>query len=82
MTAGPSTTSTECNREKLVDALGDEALIKQVEAAIYSNEIWQKALDVVRKRLASGELSDNMLLHVVASLSKSSAVLSCTAEWR
>jgi hypothetical protein len=82
MTAGPSTNSTECDREKLVDALGDEALIKQVEAAIYSNEIWQKALDVVRKRLASGELSDNMLLHVVASLSKSSAVLSCTAEWR
>jgi hypothetical protein len=82
MTAGPSTNSTECDREKLVDALGDEALIKQVEAAIYSNEIWQKALDVIRKRLASGELSDNMLLHVVASLSKSSAVLSCTAEWR
>jgi len=32
MTAGPSTNSTECDREKLVDALGDEALIKQVES--------------------------------------------------
>jgi hypothetical protein len=50
MTAGPSTNSTECNREKLVNALRDEALIKQLEAAIYSNEIWEKALDVLCKR--------------------------------
>jgi len=39
MTAGPNTNSTECTREKLVNALRDEALIKQLEAAIYSNEI-------------------------------------------
>ena len=82
MTAGPNTNSTECNREKLVNALPDEALIKQLEAAIYSNEIWEKALDVVRKRIASREVSDNMLLHVAVSLSKSTAVLSCTAERR
>jgi hypothetical protein len=53
----------------------DEALIKQLEAAIYSNEIWEKALDVLRKRIASGEVSDNMLLRIVISLSKSTAVL-------
>ena len=82
MTAGPNTNSTECNREKLVNASSDEALIKQLEAAIYSNEIWEKALDVVCKRIASGEVSDNMLLHVALSLSKSTAVLSCTAERR
>jgi serine/threonine protein phosphatase PrpC len=82
MTAGPNTNSTECNREKLVNALSDEALIKQLEAAIYSNEIWEKALDVVCKRIASGEVSDNMLLHVVVSLSKSTAVLSYAAERR
>jgi hypothetical protein len=82
MTAGPNTNSTECNREKLVNASSDEALIKQLEAAIYSNEIWEKALEVVCKRIASGEVSDNMLLHVVLSLSKSTAVLSCTAERR
>src|SRR5262245_29303433 len=80
MTPGPSTNSTECNREKLVNALRDEALIKQLEAAIYSNEIWEKALDVVCKRIASGEVSENMLLHVVVSLSKSTAILKCTAE--
>jgi hypothetical protein len=80
MTAGPNTNSTEYNREKLVNALGDEALIKQLEAAIYSNEIWEKALDMVCRRIASGEVSDNMLLHVVVSLSKSTAVLNCTAE--
>jgi hypothetical protein len=80
MTAGPNTNSTECNREKLVNTLRDEALIKQLEAAIYSNEIWKKALDVVCKRIASGQVSDNMLLHVVVSLSKSTAVFSRTAR--
>jgi hypothetical protein len=70
MTAGPSTNSTECNREKIVNTLRDEALIKQLEAAIYSNEILEKALGVVRKRIASGEVSDNMLLRVLVSLSK------------
>ena len=80
MTAGPSTNSTECNREKLVNALRAEALIKQLEAAIYSNEIWEKALDVIRKRISSREVSENMLLHVVVSLSKSTAVLKCSAE--
>jgi hypothetical protein len=35
---------------------------------------------VVRKRIASREVSDNMLLRVAVSLSKSTAVLSCTAE--
>jgi len=82
MTAGPSTNSTECNREEACQALCDEALIKQLEAAIYSTDIWQKAIDVVRKRIASREVSDNMLLRVAVSLSKSTAVLSCTAERR
>jgi hypothetical protein len=82
MTAGPRTNSTECNREKLVNVLRDEALIKQFEAAIYSNGIWQKALDVVCKRIASGEVSENMLLHVVVSLSESAAILKYPAEHR
>jgi hypothetical protein len=55
--------------------LRDEALIKQLEAAIYSNEIWEKALDVLCKRIASGEVSDNMLLRVLVSLSKITTVL-------
>ena len=70
MTAEPNTNSTEYNREKLVNALRDEALIKQLEAAIYSNEIWEKALDVLCKRIASGEVSDNMLLRVWFPLAK------------
>ena len=80
MTAEPNTNSTEYNREKLVNALGDEAQIKQLEAAIHSTEIWQKALDVLCKRIASGEVSDNMLLHIVVSLTKSGAILQGTAE--
>jgi hypothetical protein len=52
-------------------AMHDE--IKQIEAAIYSEEIWVKALDVLRKRIASGEISDNMLLRIVVCLSTSTA---------
>jgi len=63
----------EGNREYLVDALRDEALIKQAEAAIYSAEIWQKALDVLCKRIASGDVSDKLLLRIVVSLTKSIA---------
>jgi hypothetical protein len=75
MTAGPSSKSTECNREEARQALCAEALIKQLEVAIYSTEILQKAVDVLCKRIASGQISDNMLLRVVVCLSKSSAVL-------
>jgi hypothetical protein len=52
-----------------------EASIKELGAAIYSTNIGQKALDVLRKRIASGEVSENMLLHVVGSLAKSTAIL-------
>jgi hypothetical protein len=75
MTAGPNTNSARGNRKKLVTPLSDEALIKQLEPAIYSQEICKKAIDVIHKRLASGEVSDNMLLRIVVSLSKSSACL-------
>jgi hypothetical protein len=75
MTAGLSTNCTERDREEACHGLCDEAVIKKLEAAIYSTEIWQKAIDVLRKRIASGEISDNMLLRIVVSLSKSTAVL-------
>ena len=71
MTTGPNTKSAERDREKLVNALRDEVLIKQLEAAIDSQEIYKKALDLIDKRLVSGEVSDNMLLRIVVSLSKS-----------
>ena len=71
MTTGPNTKSAEGNREKLVNALRDEAQIKQLEAAIRSQEILGKALDVLHKRIARGKVSDNMLLRIVDTLSKS-----------
>jgi uncharacterized membrane protein len=49
----------------------DETLIKRLEAVISSVEIWEKALDVLRKRIASGEISNNMLLRILVSLSQS-----------
>jgi hypothetical protein len=57
----------------------DEALIKQLEAAIHLTEIWQKAVDVLRKRIDSGEVSDHMLLHILRSLAKSGAYAHCAA---
>jgi hypothetical protein len=69
----PNPNSAKRNRKTHVTALSDEALIKQLEAAINSTEILEKALDVLQKRIASRELSDNMLLRIVASLSKSAA---------
>jgi hypothetical protein len=62
-------------RGKRVAPLSEEALIKQLEAAIHSNEIWQKALDLIHKRLASGEVSEHMLLRIIVCLSKSAACL-------
>jgi hypothetical protein len=75
MTAKRSINSAEFCREEARRSLCDETLIKQLETGISSIEIWQKAVDVLRKRIASGEVSDNMLLRVMVSLSKSSAVL-------
>jgi hypothetical protein len=63
------------NREKLVSALRDETLIKQFEAAIDAEEIREKALEVLRKRIDSREISDSMLLRIIASLAKSTAGL-------
>jgi hypothetical protein len=63
--------SAECDREKLVPC--DETLIKQLEAAIQAQDKREKALDVLLKRIASGKVSDNMLLRIVLSLSKSTA---------
>jgi hypothetical protein len=59
---GPNPNSAKRNRKTHVTALSDEAIIKQLKVAIDSQEIWQKALDVLHKRIASRELSDNMLL--------------------
>jgi hypothetical protein len=69
----PNANSAKRSRKTHVTALSDEDLIKQLKAAIDSQEICKKALDVIHQRIASRELSDNMLLRIVASLSKSAA---------
>ena len=51
--------------------LRDEFVIKHLEAANYSQEKLREALVVLRKRMASGELSVNMLLRIVDTLGKS-----------
>jgi hypothetical protein len=76
MTSVPNGKPTEGNQENPIDASRDEALIKKVEVAIYSAEIWRKAVDVLCKRIASREVSDEMLLRIVISLSKSNSFVS------
>jgi hypothetical protein len=70
----PNTVKTG-DRENLVNAMRDEALIKQLKDAMYSERIREKALDVLVKRIASGEISADMLLRIIVSLSKS------TEDW-
>ena len=65
--------SAEANREKLVNAMPDEALTKRLQLAIDSTEIWEKGLDLLRKRIASGELSHILLLRMIDTLAKSTA---------
>ena len=66
----PNTVRTD-DREKLVNAMRDAALIKQLKDAMYSERIREKALDVLDKRIASGEMSIDMLLRIFVSLGKS-----------
>jgi hypothetical protein len=72
---GTKSNSAKRNRKMHVTALSDEDLIKQLKAAIESEEICTKALDVVHKRLVSGEVSDHMLLRIIVCLTKSAAGL-------
>jgi hypothetical protein len=57
--------------QKLLDALRDEAQIKRFEAGIEAEEIKCLAATVLRKAIASQDISSNMLLRIIASLSKS-----------
>jgi hypothetical protein len=54
--------------QKLLDALRDEAQIKRFEAGIEAEEIKDLAINVLRKAIASQDISSNMLLRIIASL--------------
>jgi hypothetical protein len=73
MSKRPNPNSAKRIRKTHVTAVSDEDLIKQLKAAIESEEICEKALDVIHQRIVSGEVSKNMLLRIVLSLSKSAA---------
>jgi hypothetical protein len=51
--------------------LPDDPEIKKLQIQIDSAVIWRKALDLISKRLESGEMSDTMLLRTVACLGQS-----------
>jgi hypothetical protein len=53
----------------------DEILIKRFKAAAYEDEIRMQALDVLRKRIASGEVSTSMLLRIAIALAKSNEAM-------
>jgi hypothetical protein len=54
-------------------SLLDDPEIKKIQIANYSIEIWQKAVDLISKRMESGEMSDSMLLRVIVCLAKSTS---------
>jgi hypothetical protein len=58
--------------QKLLDALRHEAQIKRFEAGIEAEEIKNLAVNVLRKAVASPDISINVLLRITDSLSKSS----------
>ena len=57
---------------KRLEAGIDEAQIKRLEAGIEALEVKDLAVDVLRKAVASQDISANMLLRIISSLSKSS----------
>ena len=57
--------------QKLLDALRDEAQIKRFEAGIEAEEIRYLAANVLGRAIASQDIGNNMLLRIIASLSKS-----------
>jgi len=64
---------------KLINALSDEALVKQCEATMCREELNQKAflkaVNVIQARLATGDISDHMLLRIVRATDKVTANL-------
>ena len=71
MTTESNSNTADDTLEKLVNAVRNEPLIKQLMAGIVATEIEQKAVAVLRKRMDSRGLSDNMLLRIIGSLAKS-----------
>ena len=65
------TTEPESFTNAASTAVHDEALIKQLKAAIDSTEICDKAVALLRKRMDSRELSNDMLLRIIVSLARS-----------
>jgi hypothetical protein len=57
--------------QKFLDALRDENRIKRLEAGIEAEELRDLAANVLRKAIASQDISANMLLRIIVSLSKS-----------
>jgi hypothetical protein len=66
-------------QEKLISALSDEALIKHCEAALYQEDMnhkaFLKALNVIRTRLASGDINTQMVLRILRATDKVTASL-------
>ena len=54
-------------------SLLDDPEIKKFQIANRSMEICDRAVDLISKRMESGELRDHMVLRIIATLAKSTA---------
>ena len=52
-------------------SLLDDPEIKKLQIRIDSTVIWRKALELISKRMESGEMTDSMLLRTIACLGQS-----------
>ena len=82
MTTEPNTNPADETLEQLLNAVRDEPLLKQLLAGSATRKLLDQAVALIRKQLDSRELSDNMLLRIVVSLTRSTDyVLYAAMTW-
>jgi hypothetical protein len=82
MTTEPNTAPADDTLEKLLNAVRDEPLLKQLLAGGAARKLLDQAVALIRKRLDSRELSDDMLLRILVSLARSTDyVLYAAMTW-
>jgi hypothetical protein len=82
MTTEPNTAPADDTLEKLLNAVRDEPLLKQLLAGSAARKLLDQAGALIRKKLDSRELSDDMLLRIFVSLARSTDyVLYAAMTW-
>ena len=71
MITEPNAAPADDTREKLLNAVRDEPLLKQLLAGTAAGKLLDQAVALICKRMDSRELSNDMLLRIIRSLARS-----------